>query len=118
MQGMFVLRNFSSRKVFTWFLIDWLVRTVKHEVLKDSDVTLCTSVLLQLVSPPPFSALAGLHLVFRCHALRSWSSLYVYYLVPGPLVVFSLAGCSCCTSQQSGNLGVFLIFVSVNGMYK
>ena len=42
----------------------------------------------------------------------------VYYLVPGPVVVFFLGGCPCCTSQESASLGVLLSFVSTDGMYK
>lgn len=115
MQGMFVFRNYSTKKFFqSLYQIDWLAHTVKHvEVFKDSiffEDLFCITV--------PFCVLSVLSLCSFSILFAPLPPLGVFHLDPGPLVIFFFAGYSCCISQQSGNLDVSLIFVSVNGMYK
>lgn len=101
---------------------DWLNHPVKCvQVFKDSSVKAVYTVFVATSINCTLSQCwqdCPLHSVALLFA--PLPSFDVYYLVPGSLVIFSFAGYSFCTSQQSGNLGsfFFFFFISVDGQCK
>lgn len=93
----------------------WLAGLDSETCMRIQGLKSLSPLLNLLVSLSPFSVLSACSVPSLAILCIPLSSLYVCHLVPGPLHLFFFAGCSFCTSQQSGSLITFFILLASMG---